>query len=183
MEEGARVEVVVEMEKVQLLSDHTDHPGEGRTRHQQIACEGHLMPHQRSEVRVDVVQAQVADADAELRDEALTVALGGIETTLRPMCWVWYLLALHPWAEARLHAELDAVLGGRAPQIEELARLLYLRKVVDETMRLCLPLLRERTDEIILRLTRGSKHLLGEAVAGAIRVSSNSPEFFFNAQS
>src|SRR5436309_15732995 len=30
MEEGARVEVVVEMEKVQLLSDHTDHPGEGR---------------------------------------------------------------------------------------------------------------------------------------------------------
>src|SRR5206468_3480891 len=30
MDEGARVEVVVEMEKVQLLSDHTDHPGKGR---------------------------------------------------------------------------------------------------------------------------------------------------------
>ena len=96
--------------------------------------------------------------DAELRDEALTVALGGIETTLRPMCWVWYLLALHPWAEARLHAELDAVLGGRAPQIEELARLLYLRKVVDETMRLYPPV------PVMLRTNAEADVLCGRAI-------------------
>lgn len=78
-------------------------------------------------------------SDAEIRDEALTLALGGIETTLRPMCWVWYLLAMHPWAEARLHAELDAALGGRAPNVEDLAKLSYLRQVVDETMRLYPP--------------------------------------------
>jgi cytochrome P450 len=78
-------------------------------------------------------------SDAEIRDEALTLALGGIETTLRPMCWVWYLLAMHPGAEARLHAELDEMLDGRAPAVEDLAKLIYLRQVVDETMRLYPP--------------------------------------------
>jgi len=62
-------------------------------------------------------------------------ALGGIETTLRPMCWVWYLLAMHPWAKTRLHAELDAALGGRARVSRIWQKLSYLRQVVDETMR------------------------------------------------
>jgi cytochrome P450 len=78
-------------------------------------------------------------SDSEIRDEALTLALGGIETTLRPMCWVWYLLAMHPWAEARLHAELDTALGGRAPTVEDLPKLTFMRQVVDETMRLYPP--------------------------------------------
>ncbi len=78
-------------------------------------------------------------SDAEIRDEALTLAVGSIETTLRPMCWVWYLLAMHPWAEARLHAELDEVLGGRRPAVEDLAKLTYLRQILDETMRLYPP--------------------------------------------
>ena len=78
-------------------------------------------------------------SDGEIRDEALTLALGSIETTLRPLCWVWYLLAMHPWAEARLHAELDAALGGRNPGLEDLRGLGYLRQVVDETMRLYPP--------------------------------------------
>jgi cytochrome P450 len=48
-------------------------------------------------------------------------------------------LALHPEAEARLHAELDAVLGGRAPAAEDIPRLPYLRQIVDETLRLYPP--------------------------------------------
>lgn len=75
----------------------------------------------------------------EVRDEALTLALGGIETTLRPMTWVWYLLSLYPWAEERLHAELDAVLGGRLPTSDDLRRLVYMRQLLDETMRLYPP--------------------------------------------
>lgn len=75
----------------------------------------------------------------EVRDEALTLALGGIETTLRPMTWVWYLLSLHPWAEERLHAELDAVLGGRPPTVDDLRRLSFMRQLLDETMRLYPP--------------------------------------------
>jgi cytochrome P450 len=78
-------------------------------------------------------------SDAELRDE--TVTLGATSsTTLRPLTWVWYLLATHPSTEEKLHAELDEVLGGRAPTAEDLPRLVIVRQVLDETMRLYPPL-------------------------------------------
>ena len=90
-----------------------------------------------------LVHTRTRDGDRlshqEIRDEALTLAVGAIETTLRPMCWLWYLLAQHPWAEARLHAELDAVIGDRRPAVEHLPKLTYLRQVIDETMRLYPP--------------------------------------------
>jgi cytochrome P450 len=76
---------------------------------------------------------------AEIRDEVLTLA-STAATPLRPMTWVWYLLALHPEVEEKLHAELDRVLGGRTPCADELPKLVYLRQVLDETMRLYPPL-------------------------------------------
>ena len=76
---------------------------------------------------------------AEIRDEVLTLA-STAATPLRPMTWVWYLLALHPEVEEKLHAELDAVLGGRTPNPDDVAKLAYLRQVLDETMRLYPPL-------------------------------------------
>ena len=78
-------------------------------------------------------------SDAEIRDEVLTLAATAA-TPLRPMIWLWYLLALHPGVERRLHAELDAMLGGGSPSPEDLPRLVYLRQVLDETMRLYPPL-------------------------------------------
>jgi cytochrome P450 len=77
--------------------------------------------------------------DAELRDEIITLAATSY-TILRPLTWVWYLLALHPWAERRVHAEIDAVLSGRPPSATDLPRLHYVRQVLDETMRLYPPL-------------------------------------------
>jgi cytochrome P450 len=74
------------------------------------------------------------------RDEVLTLVLAGHETTASTLCWAWRLLAEHPDAEARLHAELDAALGpapgSRAPAFADLPRLPYARAVVDEAMRL-----------------------------------------------
>src|SRR5262249_42899768 len=61
--------------------------------------------------------------DAQVRDEAITIFLAGHETTANALAWTWYLLSQNPEAEARLHAELDAVLGGRAPTVEDLPRL------------------------------------------------------------
>ncbi|HEV8681076.1 MAG TPA: cytochrome P450 [Stellaceae bacterium] len=72
---------------------------------------------------------------AEIRDEVLTLA-STAATPLRPLTWIWYLLALHPRVEATLHAELDGVLGGETPSASDIPRLVYLRQVVDETMRL-----------------------------------------------
>jgi cytochrome P450 len=73
--------------------------------------------------------------DAQLRDEAMTLFMAGHETTANTLAWAWYLLARHPEAEARLHAELDAVLGDRAPTLADLPRLSYTGMIVTETLR------------------------------------------------
>ncbi len=49
--------------------------------------------------------------DAQIRDEALTIFLAGYETTANALTWTWYLLSQNPEAEAKLHEELDRVLG------------------------------------------------------------------------
>ena len=74
---------------------------------------------------------------AELvRDEALTLLLAGHETTANALTWTWDALARSPAAEARLHAELDEVLGGRDPVPADYPRLPFTRDVVAEAMRL-----------------------------------------------
>lgn len=75
----------------------------------------------------------------EVRDHVITIFTAGHETTAMAMTWTWYLLSQHPAEEAKLHAELQAVLGGRAPNSEDLGRLTYARMVVEESMRLYPP--------------------------------------------
>jgi cytochrome P450 len=78
--------------------------------------------------------------DEQLRDEALTIFLAGHETTANALAWTWYLLSQNPDAEAKLHAELDAVLaGGRLPTVEDLPQLRYTEMVLAESMRLYPP--------------------------------------------
>jgi cytochrome P450 len=74
--------------------------------------------------------------DRQLRDELLTLFLAGHETTANALAWTWHLLAGHPEAEARLHAELRTVLGGRAPTVDDYPALPYTRAVLAESMRL-----------------------------------------------
>jgi cytochrome P450 len=75
-------------------------------------------------------------SDQELRDEVITVFLTGHETTGNALAWTWYLLSLHPVVERRLHAEVDEVLDGRLPVIDDIPRLVYTRMVVMESLRL-----------------------------------------------
>ena len=77
--------------------------------------------------------------DRQVRDEALTLFLAGHETTAVALTWAWYLLGEHPEVEARLHAELDEVLGGRPPAPDDLPRLRLAERVVREAMRLYPP--------------------------------------------
>ena len=78
-------------------------------------------------------------SDREVRDEVVIIFLAGHETTAVAMTFVWYLLSQHPHAEAKLHAELEAVLGGRPPTHADLANLPYTRMVIEEAMRLYPP--------------------------------------------
>jgi len=77
--------------------------------------------------------------DRQLRDEIMTFLLAGHETTAVSLSWTWYLLSQHPEAGQKLRQELRDVLGGRTPQLEDLARLPYTDKVVKESMRLYPP--------------------------------------------
>jgi cytochrome P450 len=72
----------------------------------------------------------------QLRDEAMTLFLAGHETTAITLAWTWYLLSENPPAADRLFAELRDVLGGRAPDVNDLVRLPYLLAVVNEVLRL-----------------------------------------------
>jgi cytochrome P450 len=74
-----------------------------------------------------------------VHDEIITVFLAGHETTALALTWTWYLLSLHPEAEAELHDELERVLGGRLPTAEDLPRLQYTKRVLQESMRLLPP--------------------------------------------
>ena len=78
-------------------------------------------------------------SDEQLRDEIMTLFLAGHETTANALTWTWYLLAQNPQVEQALTAELDSVLGGRAPALADLPRLPYTEMVVKESMRLYPP--------------------------------------------
>ena len=78
-----------------------------------------------------------AMTDAEVRDEAMTLLLAGHETTAVALGWTWALLARNSDAEARLHAELDALDG--PPGFDDLAALPYTRAVFAESLRLYPP--------------------------------------------
>jgi len=77
--------------------------------------------------------------DVQLRDEATTLFVAGHETTSNALTWTWYALSENPEAEAKMHAELDRVLGGRRPSAADLPRLPYTRAVLAESMRLYPP--------------------------------------------
>jgi cytochrome P450 len=77
--------------------------------------------------------------DRQVRDEAMTIFLAGHETTANALAWTWYLLSQSPEAEARLHEEIDRVLGGRLPTLADIPALPYAEQVVTESMRLYPP--------------------------------------------
>ncbi|MCU0533231.1 MAG: cytochrome P450 [Hydrococcus sp. Prado102] len=74
--------------------------------------------------------------DEQLRDEIMTIFTGGFETSAAVLAWTWYLLSQHPEIEGKLHEELDCVLGGRTPTLEDLPNLQYTKMVLSESMRL-----------------------------------------------
>jgi cytochrome P450 len=74
-----------------------------------------------------------------VRDEAMTIFLAGHETTANALIWTWYLLSKNPAAEEKLQEELDRVLSGRVPSLNDLPNLPYTEMVLAESMRLYPP--------------------------------------------
>lgn len=78
-------------------------------------------------------------SDQEIRDHAVTLLLAGHETTANGLAFALDLLAKHPEAEARLHAEIDTVLDGDPPTPDDAGRLPVCRAVMSEALRLYPP--------------------------------------------
>jgi len=78
-------------------------------------------------------------SERQLRDELTSVLVAGYESTAVTLTWTLYLLSQHPEVERRLCAEIEATLGGRTPELADLARLPYLHQVLSESMRCYAP--------------------------------------------
>ncbi|WP_102224126.1 cytochrome P450 [Acidimangrovimonas sediminis] len=76
---------------------------------------------------------------AELRDNLLTFIVAGHETTALTLAWSLYLCAFDPAVQDRARDEARAVLGDRAATAADLASLPYIRRIVDEALRLYPP--------------------------------------------
>ena len=103
--------------------------------------------------------------DDEVLDTLLTFMAAGHETTANALTWTLLLLALHPAIREACEAEADAVAG--LPAEAAAARLVLLRAVIEEAMRLYPPA------AIITRQAIAADSAAGIAVpAGALTVVS-----------
>lgn len=76
---------------------------------------------------------------AELRDNLLTFIVAGHETTALTLAWSLYLLAFDQQAQDRARDEVQSVLQGCIATGADVARLPFVRNVVDEALRLYPP--------------------------------------------
>jgi cytochrome P450 len=74
--------------------------------------------------------------DSQLASEIITLIVAGHETTACTLNWAWYLLSTNAKMEENLLRELNAVPGGGSPEIGDLAKFVYTRQVLEETLRL-----------------------------------------------
>ena len=122
--------------------------------------------------------------DRGIRDELLTFILAGHGTTAAALAWTFYLLSANPKIESRLSTELETVLAGRAPSLQDLAALPYTDQVITESLRLYPPawiLTRDASRECELggyRVTTGMTVLICPWVTHRDPRFFNSPEEF-----
>jgi cytochrome P450 len=117
---------------------------------------------------------------AQLRDECKTIFLAGHETTALNLSWTMWLVHSNPAIAQRLRAEIDQVLDGRTPRLEDIPKLVYTEKVIRESMRLKPPAwLTQR--EALVDVEIGGYHIpAGKNVAMSPLSMHNDPRWYPN---
>ncbi|NUU20243.1 MAG: cytochrome P450 [Streptomycetaceae bacterium] len=75
--------------------------------------------------------------EVNVRNQVITFLVAGHETTSGALSFALYYLSRHPEVVERARAEVDAVWGSAdVPEFEQVAKLRYVRRVLDEALRL-----------------------------------------------
>jgi cytochrome P450 len=78
--------------------------------------------------------------DQRARDEVIGFFIAGHETVSSALTWAFYLLSQNPESWRKLKAEVDTVIGGRTPTVDDVPNLKYVEYVLLEAMRLYPPI-------------------------------------------
>ncbi|KAF3002690.1 hypothetical protein E8E13_009946 [Curvularia kusanoi] len=78
-------------------------------------------------------------SDPEILSNDVTAALMASESTARPISHTIWLLSQHPEIYAKLRKSIADTVGNREPTYEELNKFIYLRNVLNESLRLLPP--------------------------------------------
>ena len=98
-------------------------------RRRMIAEQGDADATERAYDMIDLLlNTRYEDTDEAMDDEQMgreiRIFIGaGHETTSNTLSWTLYLLSQHAEIEARLQAEVDHVLAGRTPTVDDIAQL------------------------------------------------------------
>ena len=144
----ARLDAVVD----RLIREHREAAARGEPDKGDLLSMLLSSTYERTEAEIAAGKQPDRMSDAQVRDEVLTIFLAGYETVANALTWTWYLLSQHPEVEAKLHAELDTVLGtgtldpgpstlnpARLPTLVDYPNLRYTEQVFAESMRLYPP--------------------------------------------
>lgn len=78
-------------------------------------------------------------SDPEIVGQSAILFMAGFETSTTALTWTLFLLAQHPAVMHELMNELETVLGGDPPEIDQLAQLPFLLCVIKESLRILPP--------------------------------------------
>jgi cytochrome P450 len=104
-------------------------------------------------------------SDTQLRDEVITLFLGGSETTANALAWAFHLLGQHNDIEQKVAAEALEVIGERRPSADDHKGLKWCTAVFEEAMRLY-------PQNWVM-----SRDTIGEDVVGGCRVPAKTTVF------
>jgi cytochrome P450 len=121
-------------------------------------------------------------SDVELRDQVMTFIGAGHETTAVALGWTWYLLAQHPEVETKLGEEVRGVLAESIPTVGDLQKLVYTRRVIEESLRLYPPVIAVIRDVIDEDQIGGFRIPAGSGVILSQYVTQRHPEFWPDAE-
>ncbi|WP_151531886.1 cytochrome P450 [Rhodococcus erythropolis] len=107
-----------------------------------VITERQAKPGEHQDDLLDLMLNNIDDETGEkldpvnIRNQVLTFLVAGNETTAGAIAFALYFLSRHPEIADASRAEVADITGGETPAFEDVARMRYLRRVVDETLRL-----------------------------------------------